>query len=174
MDNRKMLSLLIGLSLFLTIITVLSTLSGKREPVTAAPTSVNQMYNDSSSISQPPKEEQSTPESQPSDTTGNMYLGKWQDRDWDAEVIIYLKDNKKLSMKYVFGDGDYVADDYYIRRISDGKAVLKPFQDDFGEYYMLDIKTSELELYDKDGYASTLKPIIKVPLDILNDNVYNR
>lgn len=116
---------------------------------------------------QPPIVKQDTPTLKPSEDIKEVYLGNWKDNDWDADVVIYMKDKNRLSMTYSFSDGSKVVDDYYIQQISNWKAVLKPFEDDFGEYYTLDLKTSELKLYDGDGWASTLRIIRKVPLETL-------
>ena len=116
---------------------------------------------------QPPIVKQDTPTLKPSEVIKEVYLGNWKDNDWDADVVIYMKDKNRLSMTYSFSDGSKVVDDYYIQQISNWKAVLKPFEDDFGEYYTLDLKTSELKLYDGDGWASTLRIIRRVPLETL-------
>jgi uncharacterized repeat protein (TIGR02543 family) len=132
-----------------------------------APPPVSLKSQNNNIETQPPIVKQDTPTLKPSEVIKEVYLGNWKDNDWDADVVIYMKDKNRLSMTYSFSDGSKVVDDYYIQQISNWKAVLKPFEDDFGEYYTLDLKTSELKLYDGDGWASTLRIIRKVPLETL-------
>ncbi|NCB66448.1 MAG: DUF1566 domain-containing protein, partial [Bacilli bacterium] len=140
----------------------------KVRPIRAfAPPPVSQKPQNNISVEQSPIAKVNIPTPQPFEVTKEVYLGNWKDNDWDADVVIYMKDKNRLSMTYSFRDGSKVVNDYYIQQILNSKAVLKRFEDYIGEYYTLDIKTSELKLYDREGYISTLRIIRKEPLEML-------
>lgn len=173
MSNKgSLFTITVVLSILVAVVTPISLFS--RETTTSSALGKDSIYGISKTqdkvlSDQPQSVRQTTSQNPASSVFSRKYLGKWKDPDWNAYVVLYLEGEKKLSMTYSFDDGSKVIDRYYIQKISNWKAVLKPIEDDFGEYYILDLKTSDLKLYDDYGYASSLRAIEKVSLAFLND-----
>ena len=99
-------------------------------------------------------------------------LGRWEDPAFPADVTIRQIEENRFKLTYYFNDGSNYVEIDYIKEIKADKAKLVPVENDFGEYFLLNLNTNKMELYGTYGYDRTLNPIRKVSLEFLANTEY--